>query len=131
MRIALWGIFAALTLAACGTLKQNPDPITGIEYYTTQELLDMRETYETTLSSYKGMPNDMTNRKRLTTLKDETAGMMRRKQAQIERELKRRYDGGEKAAYYPGVDGKPVPAPEPVPGTPPTAPSGPLAPLTP
>ena len=102
---ALWLIFL---ISGCAGLKQNQDPIADIQYYNTKELLEMRESMQAALQPYKGLPNDMTNRKQLTSLKDETAGIYKRKKAQIERELKRRYTAGEAAAYYAGVDDRPA-----------------------
>ena len=115
MRIVIFILAAVFIAGGCAQLKQNPDPIPDIDVYTTRELLDMRESCVSALGNYKGLPNDMTNKKTLTTLRDETAGIKKRKLAQIERELKRRYTGGEAGAYYPGVDGKAVPA-QPVSG---------------
>ena len=99
-----------LCLLGCSGLRQNQDPIADIQYYTTKELLDMRESLLTALQPYKGLPNDMTNRKQLTSLKDETAGIYKRKTAQIERELKRRYDAGDKTAAYVGMEGAVAPS---------------------
>jgi len=98
MRI-LWllsGLTVALT--GCAQLKPNPDPIEGITYFSTSELLEKRAGLQHELSYYGGEPETLTNRRKLGTLKDETADLYHRKLLQIDRELQRRYESGDKDA---------------------------------
>lgn len=118
-----WILLLAFTLgtAACapkGT-GQNPDPIPRIEFERTTRLLELRDALDIKNQAYVVRTGDKfnanTNKRQLAKLEDEYANWDRRAQAQIERELVRRYQGGETRAYFRGIEAQ-------VPGAVPPAP---------
>jgi hypothetical protein len=96
-------------LMGCATAtKQNPDPIPRVEYERTSRLLELRESLDRKNAAYQIRTGDRlnpnTNKREFGKLEDEYANWDRRAQAQIERELIRRYQSGETRAYFPGME---------------------------
>lgn len=101
-------LLAAFALAACSTLQENPEPIKGVAYERTSRLLEMRAGLIEKNTAYAAKTGDElkrnTNKRNLAELEDEYARWDKRAQLQVERELARRYQAGDTAAYFQGIE---------------------------
>lgn len=117
-------IFLMGMLAGCAHegVGQNPDPIPRVELERTSRLLELRESLDAKNRAYEAQTGDRlrrnTNKRQMADLRDEYANWDRRAQAQVERELARRYQAGEARAWFPGIEGQLTPAAEAPPARP-------------
>jgi|GEM_PF-3386128 len=119
IRLALVALCALLAACAHEGVGQNPDPIPRIEMERTTRLLELRESLDAKNRAHAARTGDKlhrnTNKREMGGLEDEYANWDRRAQAQIERELARRYQAGDTSAFYPGIEALVPPATPPVP----------------
>jgi hypothetical protein len=128
MRFLFAILLAVLGLAACTTVEENPDPLKNVPFERTSRLLEMREGLKEKNTNYLNQKGDRldrnTNKRNMGELKDEYARWDMRAQFQIERELAKRYQAGDSAAHFPGIEQyvspgtatpSPTPSPAPVP----------------
>jgi hypothetical protein len=124
MRFSFVLLLALLGLVACATVEENPEPLNNLSFERTSRLQEMREGYKqknTVYLNQKGERLDRnTNKRNMGELKDEYARWDMRAQLQIERELAKRYQAGDSAAHFPGIEQflspgatAPTPAPSP------------------
>lgn len=106
-----WAIVGwAFCMVACAHegVGLDPNPLPGIELERTTRLLELREALAHKNQVYEAERGDRlrrnTNKRQMGGLEDEYANRDRRAQAQIERELARRYQEGETRAYFPGIE---------------------------
>lgn len=101
-------LLASLLLGACASTGQSADPVAGVAYERTSRLVEMRASLAEKNARYEAQVGDRlnrnTNKRQMGDLVDEHANWDRRAQAQIERELLRRYQQGDAAAVFPGIE---------------------------
>lgn len=100
------------------------EPIPRVELERTGRLLEMRASLAAKNAAYAASVGDRlernTNKRQMATLEDEYANWDRRAQAQIERELVRRYQAGDTRAHFDGIEAQ-------LSGNPASAPAAPVA----
>ncbi|MDX6766965.1 MAG: hypothetical protein SFU85_09250 [Candidatus Methylacidiphilales bacterium] len=130
MRFSVLMLFPLLFgVSSCSTLKENPNPIASIPYERTSRLQELRAGLQEKNSRYLQEKGDRldrnTNKRQYGELKDEYARWDMRAQEQIERELVKRYQAGENAAQFPGMERYLEPAAASIPNPAPTPTSAP------
>ncbi len=129
---ALTAAVLALFAAGCAIPKDKDPKVPYVQYRTTNELQGMRITLEERVQDWdarekakkKNVSGLNNNRKPLPSLLDEQAAEDRKKLAEIQIELARRYQQGDTKAYYQGMQQVAQPTPN-IPD-PTTAPAEPL-----
>lgn len=108
---ALLGLALALVVSGCSLPKDKDPKIPYTEYRTTKELQTMRLNFEEQLRNLDqqaktradqagGLNN---NRRQLPNLLDEQAADERKRLAEVQAELTKRYEAGDAKAYYEGI----------------------------